>query len=519
MVTEKNMVDEHPLVEVENIGKSFGATVALNGVSFQFYSGEIFALVGANGAGKSTLIKIICGYYPDHKGEIRIRGQKVHFSSPVEASKHGIQTVHQIINQSIIPDMSIAENLALGEMLTAHSSFWYQRKAIRQKAKRIADQMKLSFKNLSIPVRELKQSDRQMIAIARALASNPKLLILDEPTSSISDKEATQLFTVLEDLKKMGVAIVYVSHRLHEIERIADRVGVIRDGVKGNTLKRPFTVRQIVSSMVDDISVEKRSQTGRQIQKNPIKLELRNLIIMHNSPPINLKVHQGEILGITGLIGAGKSELAQILFGLSPPYSGEILVDGEPLHLSGVRDAIQRGMFLVPEDRGANAVIPEFSIRHNITLPFTNFFSSRLGIMKNGMEQSEAERMIDSIGVKCSGESALISSLSGGNQQKVVVSRWVMKAYQVLILDEPFQGVDIKSRNDISAYLRQKSGNNATILMCADLDEIIDISDRVIVLNHGQIAGEQWDYQLERSQLLKWISQIENTYEEREHVL
>ena len=499
-------MNQKPLVEVNNISKKFGATVALNQVSFQFYAGEIFALVGANGAGKSTLIKIICGYYADYAGEIRIHDQGVHFFNPTEAHAQGIRVVHQIINQSVVLDMSIAENLALGELLTAHSSFWYQRNAIKKKAEVIAQQMQLKFKDFSVPVRNLEQSERQMIALARTLASKPKLLILDEPTSSISEKEAVRLFAVLQSLKEMGVAIVYVSHKLHEIERIADRVGVLRDGMKGDVLQPPFTVRQMVASMVGAIHIQKKYENGKQIEQNKIKLELKNLQIEKKSPPIDLKIHQGEIIGMTGLIGAGKSELAQVLFGMKKPHCGQILIDGEPIHLNSINHAIDRGIFLVPEDRSTNAILPEFSIRHNITFPFIKWFSNPLGILKKDLEQSESQRMIEAIGVKCAGDSASIFSLSGGNQQKVVVARWLMKDHHVLILDEPFQGVDIKSRHDISEHLRQTVKRNAIILICADLDEILHVADRIVVLNHGQVAGTQRDYEFDRAQLLQWIA-------------
>lgn len=498
-------MSKQPLVEVKHIGKTFGATVALDDVSFKFYPGEIFALVGANGAGKSTLIKIICGYYPDYKGEILINGTPHQFSSPQGAHEQGIHTVHQIINQSIVPDMSIAENLALGKLLRSKSSFWYQRKEIRQIADKIADQMNLKFKDLTVPVRDLEQSDRQMIAIARALSSEPKLLILDEPTSSLSDKEAVRLFSVLNDLKAMGVSIVYVSHRLHEIERIADRVGVIRDGIKGDTLHHPFTVREIVTSMVGDVHMNKEKNKGKIIQNNEVKFELRDFQVDESAPKINLQAKKGEVLGITGLIGAGKSELAQVLFGIKKPYAGEVLIDGKPVKVKNISDAIDKGIFLIPEDRSVNAILPEFTIRHNITFPFLKLFS-KLGLMKEGLEKSEAERMIDSVGVKCSGEEALINSLSGGNQQKVVVARWLMKENQILILDEPFQGVDVKSRSDIGEYIRKNVNDKVTIIMCADLDEVLDVADRVVVLNHGQIAGEQWDYEIDRPLLLKWIS-------------
>ena len=364
------------------IGKSFGATRALNDVSFEFNPGEIFALVGANGAGKSTLIKIICGYYSDYEGQILVEGKEVNFSSPHDAYSNGIQTVHQIINQSVVQNMTVAENLALEELLSSEQSFFYKRQAIKDRAITIAEKMDLHFPDLDMPVGLLSQSERQMIAIARALASEPKLLILDEPTSSISDKETERLFAILVQLRKMGVAILYVSHRLHEIERIADRVGVVRDGAQGETLERPFDVKRIVTAMVGEIKKHKVLDSGTEKKYPKVKLELRNYVIEEGGSPINLKVYEGEILGITGLIGAGKSELALAMFGVTTPFSGEMFIDGQLVKPKTIAEAIQKGVFLVPEDRNNNAVIPEFTIQQNITLPFLQSFS-KFGFFKS----------------------------------------------------------------------------------------------------------------------------------------
>ncbi|ADD68870.1 ABC transporter related protein [Denitrovibrio acetiphilus DSM 12809] len=497
------MKEKKPLVSLRNIGKSFGATRALDGVSFDFYPGEIFAMVGANGAGKSTLIKIICGYYPDYEGEITIAGENVKFSTPQDAYQKGIQTVHQIINQGVIPNMTVAENLALAHMLSPEQSFWYKPKEVSEVAREIADNMELDL-DLNEEVENLSQSDRQLIAIARALAAKPKLLILDEPTSSISEKESERLFEMLLKLRDKGVSILYVSHRLHEIERIADRVGVIRDGKQGDLLIRPFNVKQIVTSMVGEIETHKRA-AAETLADGEIKLEFRNLVVTENTPPINMKVMDGEILGITGLIGAGKSELAEVLFGIRKPISGQILIEGKEFEPKNIADAIKKGVHLVPEDRNNNAVIPENSISYNVTIPFLNMFS-KLGIMHPGRENKITETMIKDIGIKCSSSDALIESLSGGNQQKVIVSRWLFKQSKVLILDEPFQGVDIRSRHDICKYLATSSGGRAVIVLAADLDEILEVADRIVVLNHGIIAGEQKYQDADRSTLLHWIS-------------
>jgi simple sugar transport system ATP-binding protein len=499
------MADSGHVIEVRDVGKSFGATRALDGVSVEFNTGEILAMVGANGAGKSTLIKIICGYHTDYDGEILVDGTPVRFHTPKDAYENGIATVHQIINQGVVQSMSVCENLTLGELLAPGQSPFYDRNALKERAKEIAAFMDLEI-DLDEEVADLSQSDRQMIAIARALASSPKLLILDEPTSSLSDKEADRLFEVLERLKKRGVSILYVSHRLHEISRIADRVVVIRDGKKAATLMRPFDVKEMVTAMVGEIPKHTHLLREDKQDTADVQIELRDLVVEAGAPPINLRIHKGEILGLTGLIGAGKSELAYVLFGLRKPVSGEILIDGVPVRPGSVSDAVRKGIFYVPEDRSNNAVVPMFTVRQNMTLPFLRVFDW-FGLMKVKYEQRRARKMIESMGIKTDGEEAEIDSLSGGNQQKVIVARWLLEKYNLVILDEPFQGVDIRSRHDIGQYLRQTIGDKSAVIIATDLDEVIEVADRIVVMNSGALVGEQLYQNVDRDQLLHWVSQ------------
>lgn len=499
------MADNAPVIEVKHIGKSFGATRALEDVSVGFYPGEILAMVGANGAGKSTLIKIICGYHTDYEGEIVVGGSTIDFHTPKDAYENGIATVHQIINQGVVQSMSVCENLTLAGLLAPKQSPFYDKAALRARAEEVAAIMDLDV-DLDAEVEDLGQSDRQLIAIARALASNPKLLILDEPTSSLSDKEADRLFQVLNRLKNTGVSILYVSHRLHEISRIADRVVVIRDGKKAATLSRSFDVKEMVTAMVGEIPKHKHLLRADKQDTEDVQIELKDLVVEEGGPAINLRIHRGEILGLTGLIGAGKSELAYVLFGLRPPVSGEIRIDGVPVQPSSVADAVRRGIFYVPEDRNNNAVVPMFTVRKNMTLPFLKVFDW-FGIMNVRNEQRRARQMIDSMGIKTDGEEAEIDSLSGGNQQKVIVARWLLEKYNLVILDEPFQGVDIRSRHDIGRYLRQTIGDKSALIIATDLDEVIEVADRIVVMNGGEIVGEQLCEHIDRDQLLHWVSQ------------
>ncbi len=500
------MSDSKSILQVVNIGKSFGATRALSDVSVEFYPGEILAMVGANGAGKSTLIKIICGYYPDYEGHIIINGKTTVFHTPKDAYDNGIATVHQIINQGVVPSMTVYENLTLAELLRPGQSVFYDKQKLREQAQAVASIMDLKI-NMDTPVIDLNQSDRQMIAIARALASNPKLLILDEPTSSLSEKEAEVLFKTLERLKNLGVSILYVSHRLHEVSRLADRVVVIRDGRLAATLKKPFNVKEMVTAMVGEIPKhgDIRDRSNNRLFKD-IQLEVRDLVVDPGKPPLNLKIFKGEIIGLTGLIGAGKSEFAQVLFGIKKPVSGTILINGKEYIPSSISKALDAGVFYVPEDRSNNAIIPLFNIRQNMTVPYLKVFS-RLNVMNVGYERKRAKEMVDSMGIKCESEESEIDSLSGGNQQKVVVSRWLLEPYQIVILDEPFQGVDIRSRHDMAVYLRDHIGDRAAIVIATDLDEAIEVADRVVVMNNGAIVGEQESAAIDRDKLLHLISQ------------
>ncbi len=493
------------VVSVEHLGKSFGPTRALDDVSMELKRGEILAMVGANGAGKSTLIKIVCGYYEEYEGVLRVGGEAVRFRSPKDAYQRGIQTVHQQISQGVVQNMTVGENLALEYLLSEECELFVRKERVRARAEAVAERMGLTHLDLDQKVEALGQSDRQLIVIARAIASDPKLLILDEPTSSISERETAVLFEKLDRLREEGVAILYVSHRLHEIRRIADRVGVIRDGRVSALLEKPFDVKEIVTAMVGTVREHPQRARAAGATGRP-RLELRGLVARPGMPPLDLAAHAGEVLGVTGLIGAGKSEVAEVLFGIRKPVAGEVLVDGKPLTAGSIRAAIDAGVHLVPEDRANNAVIRGFNIRHNMTFPFLRRYAS-FGLMRPGVERARAEAQVSAMGVKCSGESAPIDSLSGGNQQKVIVARWLLEAARVLILDEPFQGVDIKSRRDIGEHIRETAGDCAVIVLATDLDEILEVADRVVVLNAGRIAGEQESGAFDREALLHWTSQ------------
>ena len=349
------------IIRLENIGKSFGATRALESVSFDFKKSDITAIVGANGAGKSTLIKIICGYHISYDGKIFIDGELAKFSSPDDAHNKGIETVHQIINDGIISNMTVAENLVLKDMLMDKSRIFFNKKNYIDKAKDIADLVGLNRDMLNKEVSWLSQSERQLVIIARALSSNPKLLILDEPTAALSERETEILFEKLMMLKEKGVTILYVSHRLHEIKRIADTVVVIRDGVVSKILPKPFEVNQVVTAMVGNLNAH-ATKSQINFEENEILLEVKDLVCYKGAKPINFSIRKGEIVSMVGLIGAGKTEFGEVLFGIKKPISGSIYLNGKKIISKNIRDAVNSGIFFIPEDRSNNAVFPNFNI-------------------------------------------------------------------------------------------------------------------------------------------------------------
>jgi len=499
-------MQKKPLIRAVSISKAFGATKALSDVSFDFYSSEIFSMVGANGAGKSTFIKILCGFYSDYEGQIYINDELVKFKSPRDAYEAGIQVVHQSIEQGIVQNMSVAENLALEQIVSPEADFIYNKKNITKKAIEIAKKMGIEYLDMEQNIQDVKQSEKQMITIARALATKPKLLILDEPTSSISDKEAEVLFKTLYKLRDEGVSILYVSHYLHEVKKISNRVGVIRDGRYGDLLFKPLEVSKIVKAMVGDIESSINSNYDYDVSDKKLILELKDLIVEGSSEAINLKFYEGEISGLIGLIGAGKTELAETLFGIREAVSGEIILNGKSINIKNIHQAIKNGIHMVPENRSVNAILPDESIKDNITLPFLDYFCKKT-ILNKEEEKKSANQMITNMGIKCEGAFADIGSLSGGNQQKVVVARWLLMEHNIIILDEPFQGVDIKSRKDINTYLRKTIKNSSVLMISSDIDELMDVTDKIIVINKRKVLSEQKTSEIDKDKLLSLITQ------------
>lgn len=485
-----------PLIRVRELSKRFGAQRALDRVSLDIHPGEVVALLGANGAGKSTLVKILAGSQPADSGEILVEGERRQFSSPLSARRVGIVAVHQQINEGIAPGLSVAENLLLDELCRPETDFWLNRQRLLTRAGNIAAGLGLTLP-LEQPVEQLGQAERQLVVLARAFALQPRLLILDEPTAALSDAEAQRLFGLIDTLRGRGVAIVYISHRLSDLQRVADRAIVLRDG----RLAGEFTAQQLpaaVHAMLGQALAAHRYTPrlpGRAV------LEVHGMKILPQSQPFDLTLRENEVVVLSGLLGAGKSEIAEVLFGLRKPAAGRVKLNGAEWLPRSPREAIRSGVFYAAEDRANQSLVADFSLRRTLTLPFLERFTCA-GFIRNRAEAAAVQAQVAALGINTVGIDVPMAALSGGNQQKVILGRWLMGEGRVLILDEPFQGVDVRARREIGQLLRDSPQGRATLVICADVDEALEIADRVLLVRDHSVVAEYSRAALDRATLV-----------------
>ena len=476
-----------PLLHMSAIAKRFPGVVALDGVDFNLAAGEIVALVGENGAGKSTLMKILGGIIPADSGAIHINGTPVTMRGPGDAARLGIAVIHQ--ERELIDTLDVAANVFLGREPTRGGPL-----QLLDRRRMHADaEQQLARIGVQIPTRtrlgELSAAQQQLVSIVRALSMNARMLILDEPTSSLTSTDAERLFGVLRDLRRSGTAIVYISHRLKEIEMLADRAVVLRDGRNAGTLARDAIshdrlVQLMVGRVVDRASPRVEASAG------PAVLRIERLRTgRYPDVEISLDIHRAEVLGIAGLVGAGRTELAEAICGVGPRRSGEILLDGQPLAIHSARDAIRHGICLVPEDRRRCGVVGAMSVRENVTLPALWSYA-RLGLIGRSAEASAVRRMTTALTVKAASIESPVATLSGGNQQKVVLAKWLALRPRVIVFDEPTQGVDVGAKAEIHRLIRALAQEGAAVVMISsDMEEIVAESDRVAVMHDGRITG------------------------------
>ena len=475
-----------PLLSMRGIGKRFPGVVALDDVSLEVGRGEVLALCGENGAGKSTLMKILGGVYQPDAGEIRLEGQPVRIGSVTDSLALGIAFIHQELN--VLDNLDVAANVFLGrEPRTGPLRLIDSRKI------HAATDALLQRIGLDVPsharLDQLSLAQQQMVEIAKALSLNARLIIMDEPTSCLTLKETDRLLELIAELRTSGVSIIYISHRLGEVCRCADRVVVLRDGKNSGELRGPdITHDRIVSLMVGrDL---KATRTGATNTNAPGFLQVRDLqSSRYPGKRVAFSAARGEILGIAGLIGAGRSEIAKALVGLDPFASGEIRLDGVPVPVGQPRLAIERGICLVPEDRRGEGLVTTMTVRENITLPSVRSFAS-LFLISRARETIATATQITSLRIKTPHGEALALNLSGGNQQKIVLGKWLARNPRVLILDEPTRGIDVGAKGEIYRLMRELADRGTVILMISsDMEEVLHVSDRVAVMHEGTIAG------------------------------
>lgn len=496
-------------LEFEGIEMSFGANRVLKGVDLQLRPGAVTALLGANGAGKSTLIKVLAGVHQPGAGRIRIGGSDVGITSPTDATKAGIQTVHQRIDESVVPGLTVAENLVFEEIVRRELPTVQSLRRLIPRAREIAATLELDWDDdfLRRDVFELGIADCQLLVLARALVQQPKVLVLDEPTSTLSADEADRLFALIRRLRDAGVAILYISHRLSEVRQLADDVVVLRDGRIVDEQTHPFDLGRAVAAMLGQ-KVVADTEAIDERRGDRTAVSLRGARLLRHGPLVDLDLRYGEVTGVIGLIGAGKTELAGGVFGSRPFQAGEITVDGEHFSPRHPQDAVKRGIYLVPEDRAAEAMLPGWSIERTLSLPFLRNVR-RLGVLRDRIERKEARRAIEDFGVVASSPAQPVDALSGGNQQKVVVARWMRADPRILLLDEPFRGVDIGARRELAHQMRHQAEAGACVVVfVSDVDELNEIADRIVVLVEGDVRMDTYRSDTSNTEIVASMSEV-----------
>ena len=475
-----------PLLSLRQISKRFGVVQALNGVDLDVRGGEVLALVGENGAGKSTMMRIVEGVVSPDAGSLLFDGVVRDLRRAADAHALGVRVIHQ--EPDIAPDLSVAENLFIGDLRRIAGLFLDRRDLVRRTIA-LFDRFGLR-ESLSPWTRagDLGAAQRQLVEIMRALRAGVRLLALDEPTSSLTDEETRRLFTIVRQLKAAGVAIVYISHRMHEIRELADRIAVLRDGrmvtVQPSTdLEDGAILRHMVGRPIDKLFERQHREPG------PVVLSLEG-VSTRRIRDVSFSIRAGEVVGMAGLIGAGRSETAEAIFGADPILSGRVSLGGVPLRLRSPADAIAAGIGFAPEDRKAQALLLMASVETNVTLCVPDLIS-RAGFLKASAAHRIARKQADDLRIKTPRLDQLVSKLSGGNQQKVVLGRWLARRPRVLILDEPTRGIDVGAKAEIYALIRHLADSGLAILVISsEMPELVGLSDRVLVMASGRVAGE-----------------------------
>ncbi|MCF7943509.1 MAG: sugar ABC transporter ATP-binding protein [Spirochaetia bacterium] len=494
-------MQETILLEMNHIKKGFPGVQALKDVSLQVKTGEVHALLGENGAGKSTLIKILGGIYTLDEGNISIMGNPVEIQNVQDAQKHGISVIHQEL--VLVPHMTVSENIFLGREPVKAGMVNFQ--AMNSSAQELLESFDLDIKP-DDRIGSLTIAEQQMVEVIKALSFNSRILVMDEPTSSLSDKEVNFLFDTIRKLKKNGVGIIYISHRMMELNQISDRITVIRDGEYIGTKETQCTSSdELIAMMVGRTLTKYYTRTFNTPREKVLEVAgLGNGKLLKD---ISFDLYKGEILGFAGLVGAGRSEIMKCIFGLDPITEGTILIEGKPVTIRSAEQAIRYGIALVPESRKKEALFPVQSVKFNITLRSLQKFIRGVFVNKE-KELAVTREYVSSLSIKTPTIQQLVGNLSGGNQQKVVIGRWLATDPKVLILDEPTRGVDVGSKSEIYSIMNELAAKGVAIIMISsELPEVINMSDRVQVMCNGRISGCLSHAELSQERIMQLATQ------------
>jgi ribose transport system ATP-binding protein len=474
-----------PVLEMQGIAKRFHGVAALQGVNLTIYPGEVHALMGENGAGKSTLMKILAGAYVADDGEIRINGQPVKITDPGTARQAGINLIYQELN--VAPNLTVAENIFMGSELERGQ--FLDRKTMELETQEVLDSLGANFTPQTV-VGTLAIAEQQQVEIARALKDNSRILVMDEPTAALSDRETERLFEVIRKLRHDGIAIIYISHRMEEIYALADRISVLRDGQYIGSLTRDEISPQRLVQMMVGRSMQDFYEHQRQKNPGAVVLEVKNMSDGRKVKPASFQIRAGEILGLAGLVGAGRTEVSRLIFGADRKVSGEVFLNGKKLEINSPSDAIAAGIGYVPEDRKDQGLFLEMSSRKNIGLNRLKQ-DAKLGIVNWGSVNKVATDAVENFHIRLANLEIRAVDLSGGNQQKLLLARWLAINPRVLMLDEPTRGVDIGAKSEIYRIISDLAAQGVAILMVSsELTEIVGMSDRVLVMREGELVGE-----------------------------
>ncbi len=472
-------------LQMQHIRKTFPGVTALDDAGFDLRKGEVHILLGENGAGKSTLMKILSGAYQKNEGRILLDGREVEIRNPKHAQDLGISIIYQELN--LVPQLSAAENIFLGREPTRYPGIM-DRKMMNQQAAQILSGLGIEI-DVRQPVRELSIAQQQMVEVAKAISLDARILIMDEPTSALTEREIAELFARIRQLKAAGVSIVYISHRMEELFEIGDRVTVLRDGKNVGTHDiREVTKAELIRLMVNRELTQQFPKVRAGIGEEVLKVAgLNRDGVLHD---IHLRLHRGEVLGIAGLLGSGRTELARAIFGLDRIDSGKVYIKGQPQKARSPRGAISSGVGFLTEDRKTQGLVLALSVKENICLPSVEKFS-RFGWVKSGEESKAAVRYLNELRIKTPSTNQKVAYLSGGNQQKVVLSKWLCCQADIFIFDEPTRGIDVGSKAEIYQLINQLTASGVAVMMISsELPEILGMSDRILVIHQGRITGE-----------------------------